>query len=143
MRVCDGPERGADGSISSCIARGVEAKSGSKHEFAKALLLRDLSFPRQHCCSSSVRGFRCSLPARSGSVVWIFTEFLAWQARLRPAQLPGGLCSGALVVCAGRRAGCISCVQKDLFKRKKWLLPFSTVAEQIVCVSVCVCACIF
>lgn len=53
-------------------------------------------------------------------------------------------CSGALVTCSGHLEGCISFMEKDVFERKKkWILPFSAVSEQIVCVSVSVCACIF
>jgi len=48
------------------------------------------------------------------------------------------LCAGALVICFCYLEGCISCKEKDVFERKKWVLPFSEVTEQIVCVSVCV-----
>lgn len=54
--------------------------------------------------------------------------------------MPGSLgnvmkdaCSGALVTCSGHLEGCISFMEKDAFERKKWILPFSAVTEQIVC----------
>lgn len=84
MRACGGPEKGADGNISSCTAGGVEAKSFQRRYYCGICLI-----PVNICCSSPVHGFRSSLPARSGSVVWIFTELLVWCSRLRPAQLPG------------------------------------------------------